>query len=63
MGVLSMHRDVNPTISEKYIVTMSKASGSTKCPCLSLFATGLKDQNNMYLYILVQHAVTVLLKA
>lgn len=40
-GVLSADIAVKPTISLKYIVTRSKASGSTPIPFVKQLATGL----------------------
>ena len=41
-GVLLFARTVNPTTSEKNIVTLSNASGSTDCPNFNRSATCLK---------------------
>ena len=41
MGVLAAERAVNPTISEKKMVTMSNASGATEMPLISWEAIDL----------------------
>jgi len=46
--VLSADIAVKPTISLKYIVTKSKASGSTPIPFVKQFATGLKVNNTIF---------------
>lgn len=44
MGVLSADNFVNPTISEKYIVTESNVSAITGCPAIREIAIDLRSQ-------------------
>lgn len=49
--MLSADIAVKPTISLKYMVTKSKASGSTPIPFVKQFATGLKGTMKYFVNI------------